>query len=152
MATRWRNYSVSRTDGLAWGSEIAAGILPETFCARSVSRLTITCHRAEPRRQMSRCGRCRRQLLFWAVNTLYLGPVCGRGSSWPAPPRAPGGPVPACTTAGGWGCRRLAAPLWDLRTTWQGTKQNLQFSPDASHKQKLRSKISVQINPSERQS
>lgn len=63
-ATRWRNYSVARTDGLAWGSEIAAGILPETFCARSVSRLTITCHRAEPRRQMSRCGGRRRQLLF----------------------------------------------------------------------------------------
>lgn len=69
-ATLWRNYSVaqSRADGLAWGLEIAAGILPETFCARSVSRLTITCHRAEPRRQMSRCGR-RRQMLFRAVNT-----------------------------------------------------------------------------------
>lgn len=66
----------------------------------------------------------------WVVNTLYLGPVCDRGSSWPAPPQALGGPVPACTTGEGWGQSLPAAWLWDSHIAWKAWCRP-QLSPDA---------------------
>lgn len=99
-----------RKEKRSHGSEIAAEILHvETFCALR----SLWSHVGSQRDTCPDEGQ-----LIWVVCKLYLGPVCDRGSSWPAPPPAPGGPVPACTTGEGWGYSRHAAWLWDSHTAW----------------------------------
>lgn len=71
-------------------------------------------------------------ILQWQTHThthTNLGPVCDRGSSWPAPPLVLGGPEPSCTTAEEWGCSHSAVWICYSRTTWKWTKQ--QFSSDS---------------------